>query len=368
MKRVSVLLITLALLLGMVGCPADPVHDPEIDPGPPAQYTLTISSTEGGNVTTPGEGVFTYDEGTVVQLVAEADEGYSFVKWTGDVDTVNIVNAPRTTVTVEDNCSITASFEFWSIEITNKDDQNDYPASVQSEGTYNTTVNLTVNIPAGKTGAVSVVASTAVFFDPPPYTLRWLDPPRQKYWTVFENGTHKAELSFAFSTPGVRRESWADIDLTAELFDRDQRRDRDFHLYGLTILPSEESAVDVEFTGTVESLDVFWDMVVVGAYIRIDEVTIEDPWSVLVAGNTIYVGFEAAPSVEKVSIGAGDKVEVYCDYHCDEGDFALIWRPVHYITQVQPSAPAWVVVALAGGLAVAAVVVYFLWRRRRLRG
>ncbi len=36
----------------------------------PSQYTLTISSTAGGAVTTPGEGTFVGDAGLVVSLVA----------------------------------------------------------------------------------------------------------------------------------------------------------------------------------------------------------------------------------------------------------------------------------------------------------
>ena len=53
-------------------------------PEPPVQYELTISSTTGGSVTTPGEGVFTYYAGTVVNLLAEAEAGYGFVDWTAD--------------------------------------------------------------------------------------------------------------------------------------------------------------------------------------------------------------------------------------------------------------------------------------------
>ena len=76
----------------------------------PAQYTLAISSNADGSVTEPGEGSFTYDEGTVLDLVAEAEEGYRFVNWTGHVDTVADVNAATTTITVNDNYSITANF------------------------------------------------------------------------------------------------------------------------------------------------------------------------------------------------------------------------------------------------------------------
>jgi len=76
----------------------------------PAPRDLTIDSTEGGSVTTPGEGVFTYDEGTVVDLVAEAEEGYRFVKWTGDVGTIADVYAATTTITMNGDYSITANF------------------------------------------------------------------------------------------------------------------------------------------------------------------------------------------------------------------------------------------------------------------
>jgi hypothetical protein len=75
------------------------------------QYDLTISSTEGGSVITPGEGVFTYDEGKVVDLVAEAEESYQFDEWTGDVGTIADIHDAETTITMNGNYSITANFE-----------------------------------------------------------------------------------------------------------------------------------------------------------------------------------------------------------------------------------------------------------------
>jgi putative ABC transport system substrate-binding protein len=101
---VSTFLITVALIAGIVGCSPTPT---------PTQYNLTISSTEGGSVTTPGQGTgsFTYDEGEVVNLVAEPDEGYRFENWTGDVGTVANVNAPSSTITMQGNYFITANFE-----------------------------------------------------------------------------------------------------------------------------------------------------------------------------------------------------------------------------------------------------------------
>ena len=73
-------------------------------------YGLVINSTDGGEVTFPGEGPFTYDCGTVVDLVATPDAYYSFVEWTGDIGTIADINAAETTITVNGNYSITANF------------------------------------------------------------------------------------------------------------------------------------------------------------------------------------------------------------------------------------------------------------------
>jgi uncharacterized repeat protein (TIGR02543 family) len=74
-------------------------------------YDLTTDSTAGGSVTTPGEGTFPYDCGTVVNLVAEAEEGYRFVNWTGDIATIADVENATITITMNDNYSVTANFE-----------------------------------------------------------------------------------------------------------------------------------------------------------------------------------------------------------------------------------------------------------------
>lgn len=97
------LAVMLALSAGLVGCGGQ--ETPEV-----AEYSLTTSSTEGGSVTNPGEGTSTYDEGDVVDLLAEAEIGYEFVNWTGDADTIDDVSAASTTVTMNGNYTITANF------------------------------------------------------------------------------------------------------------------------------------------------------------------------------------------------------------------------------------------------------------------
>ena len=75
-----------------------------------ARYDLAINSTDGGGVITPGGGTFTYDAGTVVSLVAEAEESYHFVQWTGNVSDIADIHAAETTITMNDHYSITANF------------------------------------------------------------------------------------------------------------------------------------------------------------------------------------------------------------------------------------------------------------------
>jgi len=74
-------------------------------------YQLTISSAAGGNVTTPGEGTFPYDAGTVVQLVATPDDGYEFRTCTGDIAHITGPNLASTTVVMNGNYAIVANFQ-----------------------------------------------------------------------------------------------------------------------------------------------------------------------------------------------------------------------------------------------------------------
>ena len=90
---------------------------------PLTQYTLTISSTIGGSVSTPGQGIFRYDAGAVVDLVAESEEGYKFFNWTGDIENIEMITSVNVTsstrhwqtatpfsITMEGNYAITAHF------------------------------------------------------------------------------------------------------------------------------------------------------------------------------------------------------------------------------------------------------------------
>jgi hypothetical protein len=100
LARISIFLILLALIAGIVGCNLTPYR-----------HSLGISSTEGGSVTEPGEGMFLlYSEGRVLDLVATPDPGYHFVNWTGNVDTIADVEDATTTITMNGPYEITANF------------------------------------------------------------------------------------------------------------------------------------------------------------------------------------------------------------------------------------------------------------------
>jgi hypothetical protein len=77
---------------------------------PPTAWRLTITSTEGGSVITPGEGMFWYYDGDFVILSAVPDPGYRFVNWTGKVDTVGDFYAATTMICMMLDYTITANF------------------------------------------------------------------------------------------------------------------------------------------------------------------------------------------------------------------------------------------------------------------
>lgn len=97
------LLIVAVLVAGAAACDGDGNGT--------GVYQLAISSASGGSVTTPGTGTFTYEAGTVAQVVATPDDGYQFLSWTGDTQGIPNPNAASTTITMNGNYAIVANFE-----------------------------------------------------------------------------------------------------------------------------------------------------------------------------------------------------------------------------------------------------------------
>jgi uncharacterized protein YkwD len=111
LKRISSLLIVSALIAVTAGCVGIiPGGSGDYNGSSGESYTLTITSSPGGSVITPGEGAFTYAEGRVVNLLAEPEEGFQFVNWTGNMGTIADVNSAITAITTNDSYSIRANF------------------------------------------------------------------------------------------------------------------------------------------------------------------------------------------------------------------------------------------------------------------
>ncbi len=82
----------------------DPETEPEPEPEPvPVEYTLSVSSSEGGTVSSEGG---TYDEGAEVTITATANEGYAFIGWDG-IDSTN----ETLTITLNSNLNIEPIFQ-----------------------------------------------------------------------------------------------------------------------------------------------------------------------------------------------------------------------------------------------------------------
>ncbi|MDA9306220.1 hypothetical protein N9885_00415 [Flavobacteriaceae bacterium] len=118
MKKLSIHLIFFSLLIvalafscsteveDTTSTPIVQIPDPETEPEPepvPVEYTLSVSSTEGGTVSSEGG---TYDEGAEVTITATANEGYAFIGWDG-IDSTN----ETLTITLNSNLNIEPIFQ-----------------------------------------------------------------------------------------------------------------------------------------------------------------------------------------------------------------------------------------------------------------
>jgi len=88
-----------------VGLSADWIADIMAGNAPPEDPELLRLSVVRGT----GSG--DYEAGTVVPIAAQVPNGYTFVEWTGDTETVIDVTAPETFVVVEDDCLVLAVVE-----------------------------------------------------------------------------------------------------------------------------------------------------------------------------------------------------------------------------------------------------------------
>jgi len=166
---------------------------------PPAQYSLTIASTSGGSVSAPGEGTFTYNEGTVVSLVAELEEGYWFVNWTGNVATIANPNAASTTITMQGDYSITANFQEGE-----PPDRYDLTVSSTSGGSVTTPGEGTFTYDEGT--VVSLVATPDSGYQFVNWTgnVTAIANPNSASTTITMNGNYSITANFAQDIPPVQ--------------------------------------------------------------------------------------------------------------------------------------------------------------------
>jgi len=107
------------------------------------EHTLSIDSSEGGEVNTPGEGTFTIKHGREVEIEARPEEE-EFIGWTGDIDS----NDNKTTITMDDDKEIEALFgESYELTIDVEGEGSTDPAS----GTHTYEGGSEINVSAIQT-------------------------------------------------------------------------------------------------------------------------------------------------------------------------------------------------------------------------
>lgn len=120
--RVSVLLVLFTLFVALPVY-ASTTGGVTVLGTPQMTYTLTVGSSDYGNVSAPGEGVFTYNISDEVNLVAFPNWHYMFTGWTGDIEGIADVNESHTTILMLHDYNISANFEY---------DPNVIPAEAQA--------------------------------------------------------------------------------------------------------------------------------------------------------------------------------------------------------------------------------------------
>ncbi len=124
----------------------------------PLMWTLTVTTSADGMVTTPGIGDFNYTDGNVAALIASANANYHFVNWTGSAVTAGKVadpNSPATTVTMNGNYTVQANFAI---------DQKSLTTSTTTGGTITTPGIGTYSYDYGANASIIASATTAYHF------------------------------------------------------------------------------------------------------------------------------------------------------------------------------------------------------------
>jgi hypothetical protein len=158
MRGIGTILIAAVVVVGLAGCAATL-----------NQYTLTITSTEGGQVVAPGERAFAYYEGEEVSLTAVAENGYRFANWAGDVGTIANPDAASTTILMNDDYSIRANFcvmpvTYYTLTMAVSGNGSTSPSSGQHTYAGGTVVSITAAPASGYrfvswTGDVAAIAN-----------------------------------------------------------------------------------------------------------------------------------------------------------------------------------------------------------------
>lgn len=113
-----------------------------------AAKELTVE-VEGEGTTTPAEGDHTYAEGATVNITATPDSGWYFVNWTGG--TVASASSAATTVTMDDDKTVTANFTQATKELTIEVDGQGTTTPASGSHTYGqgATIDITATPASG---------------------------------------------------------------------------------------------------------------------------------------------------------------------------------------------------------------------------
>ena len=190
-------------------------------------YTLTIDSTEGGSVTTPGEGTFgPFGAHQQVSLVAAPDAQYSFYQWVGNTDTMADNRAAQTTITMDGNYSITAEFINIRYTLTIAVGDSGGGTTLPAPGVW------TEEYVGGEEARVEAIPETGYRFDRWEGDVEGIDPSSNRIaFIMYSDHTITAHFAQQYSltidvspaddpaTPEHENLGWPDLDIGTHWYD-----------------------------------------------------------------------------------------------------------------------------------------------------
>lgn len=229
-------------------------EDEDVSPSPPSreEYTLVIDSTDGGTVVEPAKSSIEGIVNEVIELKAQAEDGYHFLEWIGDSKNIADNTSAETTITMGSDHTITAVFVETDYELTIGSTEGG-EVFEPGEGAFGTVENEVVDLEA--------VAEEDYYFVGWKGDIGTIDDTTSSETRMTMDGDKEITAVFEEGSPPVEEED--DIYFEVEITDRVEQVETGENVsvgYNVTNTGSDEGTQDVLFRVNGEKIETYNDL------------------------------------------------------------------------------------------------------------